>query len=320
MNESTSGLGAALAAFRDRPIGVLMGGPSAEREVSLNTGRGVHAALVARGWNAVALDWTADADVSALLGQAKVAMVWNALHGTFGEDGAIQGLLDCIGLPYTGSGVLASALAMDKVRSKQLFERAGIATAPWRVLGEADGSEAVIAAAAVWGWPLVVKPGNEGSSVGVSIVHGPDEAAAAVALARRHHGPVLVEKFVPGQEIDVGVLTGQVVGHVEIRPAKEFYDYEAKYLRSDTQYLVPAPVGPAVDAELRRAAIAAFEALGCRGHARVDFRVDPSGGVFILEVNTLPGMTKTSLLPKLAAHAGMSYGELCEAIMAASLR
>jgi D-alanine-D-alanine ligase len=301
--------------WRGKRVGVLMGGPSAEREVSLNTGKGVLAALVERGWDAVGIDWTPGSDVVALLRGATIDIVWNALHGTLGEDGAIQGLMECIGVPYTGSGVLASALAMDKVRSKKLFEAAGVLTAPWRVLAADEGGAAVTAAAAQWGWPIVVKPSCEGSSVGVSIVHAADAADAAVALARRHHGEVLLEKFIPGQEIDVGVLAGRVLGHVEIRPAKEFYDYEAKYLRKDTQYLLPAPVTPAVDAALGRAALAAFHALGCAGYARVDFRVDPEGRVHILEVNTLPGMTATSLLPKLAAHAGIPYGDLCEQIL-----
>jgi len=307
-----------LARWRGKRVGVLMGGPSAEREVSLNTGRGVLKALEERGWDAVGVDWPPGADVLALLRAAHVDVVWNALHGTLGEDGAIQGLLECVGLPYTGSGILASALAIDKLRSKPLFEQAGVATAAWRTLGEHEGAAEVRAAADAWGWPVVIKPSCEGSSVGVSIVHDAGEIDAAVALARRHHGAVLVEQFIPGQEIDVGVLDGRVLGHVEIRPAKEFYDYEAKYQRSDTQYLVPAPVPAGVDAELRRAALAAYHALGCRGHARVDFRVNPAGRVHILELNTLPGMTAPSLLPKLAAHAGMSYGELCEAVLASA--
>jgi D-alanine-D-alanine ligase len=302
--------------WRGKRVGVLMGGPSAERDVSLNTGRGVHAALAERGWDAVAIDWTAGADPTRLLRDARVDVIWNALHGSFGEDGAIQGLFECLRLPYTGSGVMASALAMDKVRSKRLFEAAGLGTAPWKILADTDAAATVDDAARAWGWPVVVKPACEGSSVGVTIVHDAGESAAAVELARRYHGPVLVEKFIPGQEIDIGVLAHAALGTVEIRPAKEFYDYEAKYLRKDTQYLVPAPVSPAIEAELRRVAVAAFDALGCTGYARVDTRVDPSGAIHLLEVNTLPGMTATSLLPKLAKHAGMSYGELCETILA----
>jgi D-alanine-D-alanine ligase len=300
---------------KGKRVGVLMGGPSAEREVSLKTGAGVHAALLERGHDAVALDWAKDVEVVHLLRRARVDVVWIALHGSFGEDGAIQGLLECLRIPYTGSGVLASALAMDKVRSKRLFEKAGLGTARWRALTASEGSDVVRAAAADWGWPVVVKPAAEGSSVGVTIVHDPAAADAAVALARRYHGPVLVEAFIPGQEIDIAVLGEHALGTVEIRPATEFYDYEAKYLRKDTQYLVPAPVTPAIEAELRRVALAAFHALGCRGYARVDTRVTPAGEINLLEVNTLPGMTATSLLPKLAAHAGISYGEVCERVL-----
>jgi len=304
--------------WRGKRVGVLMGGPSAEREVSLNTGRGVHAALVERGHDAVALDWRAGADVVALLRDARVDVVWNALHGTWGEDGAIQGLLECLRLPYTGSGVLASALAMDKVTSKRLCEAGGVPVTPWKILPAGGGADAVAAAreaAAAWGWPVVVKPACEGSSVGVSIVHADAELPAAVALAAQHHGATLVEQFIPGQEVDIGVLDGEVLGTVEIRPAKEFYDYEAKYQRNDTLYLVPAPLTAAADAEVRRIARASFALFGCRGHARVDTRVRPDGQVFLLEINTLPGMTGTSLLPKLAKHAGMSYGELCDRVL-----
>jgi D-alanine-D-alanine ligase len=299
--------------WKGKRVGVLMGGPSAEREVSLNTGRAVHVALVERGWDAVALDWQPGKDVVALLRAAKVDVVWLALHGTLGEDGAIQGLFECIGLPYTGSGILASALAMDKVACKRLCEAAGVPVTPWKIVTTALEVQAL---AVEWGYPIVVKPACEGSSVGVSIVQSADACEAAVAEAARHHGPTLCEQFIPGQEVDIGVLDGESLGTVEIRPAAEFYDYQAKYVRKDTQYLVPAPLTPAAEAECVRIAREAYRLFGCRGHARVDVRVRPDDRAFLLEVNTLPGMTGTSLLPKLAAHQGMSYGELCERVLA----
>ena len=304
--------------WKGKRVGVLVGGLSAERDVSLNTGKGVHAALVERGYDAVAIDWKDGTELTTLLRDARVDVVWNALHGTYGEDGAVQGLLECLRVPYTGSGVLASAVAMDKVLSKRAFDHAGLGTAPWKLIArDADGA-AVRAAAAAFGYPVVVKPSREGSSVGVTIVHGEAELDDAIALARRHHGETMVEKFIPGQEVDVGVLADQVLGTVEIKPAKEFYDYEAKYLRNDTTYLVPAPLSPAADAEVRRVALAAYRLLGCAGYARVDARIEPSGAVYLLEVNTLPGMTATSLLPKIARHAGISYADVVERVLDAA--
>jgi D-alanine-D-alanine ligase len=309
--------------FAGRRVGVVLGGLSAEREVSLNTGAGVVAGLQERGWDAVAIDWTAGANLATLLGDAKVGVVWNALHGTYGEDGAVQGLCTCLGLPCTGSGILASALAMDKITSKRIFESNGVPTPRWRLLpaardgGPADGGDAD-ARLADWPIPCVVKPAFEGSSVGVSVVEDRAGLAAAVALARRHHGPVLVEDYIPGTEIFVGILDGVVLGSVEVRPKTRFYDYEAKYKRNDTTYLIPPEVAADVVARTEALALAAYNALGCSGHARPDVRVSPTGEPFVLEVNTLPGMTKTSLLPKIAKAAGIDYPLLCEKILASA--
>jgi D-alanine-D-alanine ligase len=300
-------------------IGVLMGGISAEREVSLKTGQGVLKALLDTGHDAVGIDWTEGLDVHELLRAQRVGVVWNALHGTFGEDGCVQGLLECLKIPYTGSGVLASGLAMDKVQSKRIFDAAHIPTPPWRILG--DDLEASQALAREQGYPLVVKPSCEGSSVGVTIVHAEEGLAAAIAHARKCHGQVLLEKYIPGREVNVGILDDQVLGTVEIRPHTEFYDYEAKYLRNDTEYLLPAPLGAPVDRAVREAALSAHRAFGCAGYSRVDLRVDPAGRPFVLEVNTLPGMTGTSLLPKLARHAGLDYADLVVRILrSAALR
>jgi D-alanine-D-alanine ligase len=305
-----------------RRIGVVLGGLSAEREVSLNTGAGVVAGLQERGWDAVAIDWTAGSNLAHLLEQARVQVVWNALHGTFGEDGAVQGLCACLGLPCTGSGILASALAMDKVTSKRIFESNGVPTPRWRLLpgadkGRADGYDA-IDLLADWPIPCIIKPAFEGSSVGVSLVEDRRALPAAVAEARRFHGPVLVEDYIAGTEIFVGILDGVVLGSVEVRPATKFYDYEAKYKRTDTKYLIPPEVDRDIVTRTERFALAAYEALGCSGHARPDVRVTPAGEPFVLEVNTLPGMTKTSLLPKIAKAAGIDYPLLCEKILASA--
>jgi D-alanine-D-alanine ligase len=290
-------------------VGVLMGGPSSEREVSLESGRNVLQALQQRGHDAVGLDWTAGCDLGRLLREARTTVVWNALHGTYGEDGCVQGTCEILGLPYTGSGVLASALAMDKVASKRLFQVAGLRVPRWEVASDE-------AAARAFGLPCVLKPSCEGSSVGVSIVRDAAALPAAFAAARRGRGVVLCEEYVKGREVSVGILEERPIGTVEIRPQVEFYDYQAKYQRDDTQYLCPAPFAPAVTARLVAAGETAHRTLGCRGYSRVDFLVDDAGGCFLLEVNTLPGMTSHSLIPKMAAQVGIDYPALCERILA----
>jgi D-alanine-D-alanine ligase len=290
-------------------IGVLMGGPSSEREVSLESGRNVLAALQSRGHDAVGVDWTRGSDLARLLREAGVTVVWNALHGTFGEDGCVQGLCEVMGLPYTGCGVLASALAMDKVASKCLFQVAGLRVPRWAVAGDE-------AAARTFGLPCVVKPSCEGSSVGVGIVRDAAALPAAFAAAARGRGVVLCEEYVKGREVSVGILADRPIGTVEIRPQVEFYDYQAKYQRDDTQYLCPAPFPADVTARLLAAGEAAHRALGCRSYSRVDFLVDDAGTEYLLEVNTLPGMTSHSLIPKMAAQVGIDYPTLCERILA----
>ena len=306
--------------YSGKRVAGVMGGLSAEREVSLDTGAGVLAALRERGWDAVPIDWREGQSLARQLEDAGAAVVWNALHGTWGEDGAVQGLCACLRIPCSGSGILASALAMDKVISKRIFESNGVPTPRWHMLphdGPADGSDAAEELAA-WTPPFVVKPANEGSSVGVSIVEDRAELAAAVAKARAFHGPVIVEDYIAGTEVFVGILNGRVLGSVEVRPATKFYDYEAKYKRTDTKYLVPPELPAEVIAQTEAFGLAAYNALQCSGHARPDVRITPAGEPYVLEVNTLPGMTKTSLLPKIAKHRGMDYATLCEEILASA--
>jgi D-alanine-D-alanine ligase len=304
------------ANWKSSRVGVLLGGLSAEREVSLDSGGGVVAALQELGYDCVRVDWAPGTSLPVLLSELRVRVVWNALHGTYGEDGAVQGLCACMGIPCTGSGILASALAMDKVASKRIFESAGVRTPPWQVLGRDQDPEVALAH---WDLPLVVKPGDEGSSVGVTIVRERAQLAAAVALARSCHGPTLIERYIPGAEICVGVLADAVLGSLEIRPRVEFYDYAAKYQRDDTEYLIPPRVAPEIAAACEDAGLRAYQALGCSGYGRVDVRVDETGTPHVLEVNTLPGMTSHSLLPKIAAHVGISYAALCERILSLAL-
>ena len=302
--------------FAGKRIAVVMGGLSAEREVSLNTGAGVYKALVDKGWDAVAIDWTESTNLAAELTAMNAGAVWNALHGTWGEDGAVQGLCACLRIPCTGSGILASALAMDKVMSKRIFESNNLPTPRWQLLPHvAPAGTDEVSAVAAFGMPSVVKPANEGSSVGVSIVEKPEDIAPALAAARKFHGPVIVEDYIAGTEVFVGILNGRVLGSVEVRPATKFYDYEAKYKRTDTKYLVPPELPRAVIDRCESLALAAYNALGCAGHARPDLRITAAGDPYVLEVNTLPGMTATSLLPKIAKSIGMDYATLCEEIL-----
>lgn len=295
--------------YKGKRVGVIMGGPSSERDVSLNSGRGVLAALKSKGYDAVGIDWKGGTDrLGTHLDREKIDVAWIALHGTYGEDGCVQGLLECYGVPYTGSSVLASSIAMDKIATRRIFDQESIESPRWRRWhGAADVARV--------GFPLVVKPSSEGSSVGVSIVKHEGELEAALEAAKRCHGVVLLEEYIKGREINVGVLDDEALGEVEIRPATEFYDYEAKYLRDDTEYLVPAPITDEERRTLHSLAVRAHKALGCAGATRVDLLLTDTGRAVCLEINTLPGMTDHSLLPKIAAHRGMDYATLVERIL-----
>ncbi len=300
-------------------VAVLMGGRSAEREVSLHTGEQVAGALGERGYRVTSID-TADLGFIEVLRTGHFDVAFICLHGRFGEDGTIQGLLEILGLPYVGSGVLASALAMDKVASKHIFAAAGLASPPSLTFTSMPGSEAPIVAAL--GEKLVVKPVNEGSSVGMSIVHGPAEALPAIELAFRYDSTVLVESFVAGAEVTVGVLGNdelEALPTLEVVPEHEFYDYESKYVPGMSRHIIPARVSEAAQAECQRIAIAAHRALGCRGMSRSDTIVTAEGEVFLLEVNTIPGMTSTSLLPDSARAAGIEFPDLCDRLVALAL-
>lgn len=299
-----------LEELRKKRVGVLLGGLSAERDVSLRSGEAIAQALASRGFDVVRID--AGRDVARRLLDERVEVAFIGLHGRYGEDGCIQGLLESMFIPYTGSGVLASAMAMDKVVTKRIFQVADVPVADWRVV---PAGEVPSAASLPFGVPCVVKPSREGSSVGVSLVEREEDLAAAVAEAARHPGEVLVERYVKGREINVAVLDGEALGAIEIRSSRAFYDYTAKYTAGMTQYVYPAPVTPAEEARLSELAVKAYEALGCQGAARVDFITPPTGDPLCLEVNTLPGMTATSLLPKIAAGRGLDFPTLCERLL-----
>lgn len=302
-----------------RRVAVLMGGRSAEREVSLHTGEQVVGALQSRGYDVAALD-TADLGFIEALRTGGFDVAFICLHGRFGEDGTMQGLLEILGLPYVGSGVLASALAMDKVASKHIFTAAELPTPPAVALKAMPIDTASIIAEL--GSKLVVKPVSEGSSVGMSIVHGPAELVPALELAFRHDDAVLVEAFVAGAEVTVGVLGNEMVEALptlEVVPEHEFYDYESKYIPGMSRHIIPARVSEAVRAECQRIAIAAHVALGCRGMSRADTIVTTEDEVYLLEVNTIPGMTATSLLPDAARAAGIEFPDLCTRLVELAL-
>ena len=293
--------------LKAKKIGVLLGGLSAEREVSLNSGNAVLAALTAQGYQAVGID--VGRDLPQRLSAEKIETAFIALHGRFGEDGSVQGLLELMGIPYTGSGVLASALAINKVFSKVMFSSAGLAVAPYQVLRR--GEEPVISEPL----PVVVKPSQEGSSVGVSIVREPGRMEAALAEAFRYDSEILVERFIDGREVQVGILEGRAMGAIEIVPKGEFYDYEAKYTAGMAEHILPARLPAAVYADVLRQGERAHAALGCDCYSRVDFLVNDAGECYILEVNTLPGMTDLSLLPEIARGAGIEFADLVVRIL-----
>jgi len=287
-------------------VGVLLGGTSSEREVSLDSGRNVIEALRARGVDAIAIDGIPA--LARALVDKRVDRVFNILHGHNGggEDGIVQGLMEAFGVPYTGSDVLGSALSMDKIRTKQVWLSLGLPTPQYRKVTAAD----IHALATGIGLPVVVKPANEGSSVGISRVFDEAGLDAAVALAQRYDGQLLMEQMVVGDELTVAILGDIALPSIRIVPRGEWYDYDAKYLADDTQYLCPGLDGED-EVEIRRIALAAFRAAGCRGWGRVDVMRDrASGGFFLLEVNTAPGMTSHSLVPKAAAQAGIGFEEL----------
>ncbi len=287
-------------------IAVLMGGRSIEREISLVSGAAVADALAERGHDVTAID--VGPGICEMLRDAKPDVAFNALHGRFGEDGCIQGLLETLEIPYTHSGVLASAMAMDKPTALALFRVAGIQV-PEGAVARRDQ----VQAGQVMEPPYVVKPTNEGSSVGVVLV---DKGNPFETRPWEYGGQVLIERFIPGRELSVAVMGGEALGVIEIKPNHGFYDYEAKYADGGSAHVVPAQVPSAVYDACMDAAVAAHDGLGCRGVTRSDFRYDDAqggaDGVYLLEINTQPGMTRTSLVPEIAADKGIDFGELVE--------
>jgi len=295
-------------------VAVLMGGWSAERAVSLVSGQAVLRGLQARGVDAHGID--VDRGILKVLADGGFDRAFIVLHGRGGEDGVMQGALDLLGLPYTGSGVLASALGMDKLRTKQVWIGAGLPTPPWRLV---ESAAELAEAAAALGLPLAVKPSREGSSIGISRVDDPAQFQAAWERAAACNSPVLVEPWIVGQEYTGGLLQGEALPLIRLETPRAFYDYEAKYHANDTRYLCPCGLPEAREAELRELVRQAFAAVGCAGWGRVDLLVDAQDRPWLLEVNTVPGMTDHSLVPMAARVAGLSFEELVWRILETSL-
>ena len=297
-------------------VAVMMGGNSAEREVSLKSGTAVLAALQRRGVNAHGIDAQDYAKVLAQLRSKKFDRVFIALHGRGGEDGTLQGALELLGLPYTGSGVLASSLAMDKWRTKLVWQAAGLPIGDYVLLDAASDPAAVVAQL---GLPLFVKPAREGSSIGVSKVKRAGELLAAYHEAAKYDELVLAERMLEGKEVNFPILGDQVLPSIHIEPATEFYDYQAKYFRDDTRYHCPG-LPPADEQRLRAQVLQAFRVLGCSGWGRMDVFVGNDGKLYFLEMNTVPGMTDHSLVPMGARAAGIDFDELVWRILQTSIK
>ena len=295
-------------------VGVLLGGRSAEREISLLSGSAVLDALVGAGIDAHGFD-PGERDLGALAAQ-HFDRVFIALHGRYGEDGCIQGALEMMGIPYTGSGVMASAIGMDKWRTKLLWQAAGLPT-PTSALLTADTDFAAVTQQL--GLPMFVKPAREGSSIGMSKVKSADELKAAWETAAEYDDLVLAETFIDGGEYTCAMLGERALPLIRLIPKGEFYDYEAKYFRDDTEYRCPCGLPPAQEADIQALCEQAFRVVGCRGWGRVDVMLDRSGRPNLLEINTSPGMTSHSLVPMAAAAAGLGFAELCLAILEQTL-
>lgn len=292
--------------FKDKRIGVLMGGLSEEREISLKTGAAILKALGERGYRAAGID--AGRDLAGSLKRKKIEVAFIALHGRYGEDGCVQGLLEVMGIPYTGSGVQASSVAMDKVSAKKMLIFNSISTPAFAVIGDGMKTSSLRP-------PLVVKPACQGSAIGVSIVKKRTALDGAVKEAKRHGGAVLLERYIEGRELTVSILDGRVLPVIEIRPKEGFYDYTNKYTKGKTEFIVPAQLKAATRKKVEKEALGAYRALGCSGAARVDVMLDKKEVPYVLEVNTIPGMTELSLFPRAAASAGLDYPALVERML-----
>lgn len=298
--------------FKKKKIGVMMGGLSREREISMRTGKAILKALTEKGYHALPVD--VGKDIAETLIKDPIEVAFIALHGRFGEDGTIQGMLELMRIPYTGSGVLASALALHKIMAKKFFFCEHLPTPTYEVFYR-DDIEKNSPKTTSLPLPVVVKPAREGSTIGVSIVRRPEDLVPALKEAGQYDEEILVEEFMKGSEITVGILEDIPLPIIEIVPKSGFYDYHSKYTKGETEYIIPARIPREKYLYAQEVSLRAFQALGCSGCARVDLMTDEEGNPFVIDVNTMPGMTETSLLPKAAQYAGISFEDLVERIL-----
>jgi D-alanine-D-alanine ligase len=300
------------SSIRKKRIAVMMGGFSQEREISLKTGKAILKALTEKGYTVIAIDIRDS--VPEKLVKEKIECAFLALHGRFGEDGTIQGMLELMRIPYTGSGVLASALAMHKIIAKKLFLYEKIPTPRFEVFQKEEVKKGLLKEISL-PFPLVVKPAREGSTIGISIVRKEEEFGPALQKAGGYDEEILVEEFMKGREITVGILEDIPLPIIEIVPKSGFYDYHSKYTKGETQYILPARMPREKYLYAQEMSLNAFQILGCSGVARVDLMTDGNENPFVIDVNTMPGMTETSLLPKAASYAGIPFEDLVERIL-----
>ncbi len=298
--------------FKNKKIGVMMGGLSREREISLRTGKAILKALQEKGYKAYPI--FVDQNVVETLLKERIEVAFIALHGRYGEDGTVQGMLELMRIPYTGSGVLASALSLHKIMAKKIFISEGIPTPPFEELRK-DDIDREMEKDFLLVPPLVVKPAREGSTIGVTIVRSKEELIPALREAGNYDEEILIEKYISGKEITVGILGEIPLPIIEIVPKSGFYDFHSKYTKGETQYIMPARIPREKYLYAQEISLKAFKALGCSGFARVDLVTDEEGNPFVIDINTMPGMTETSLFPKAAEFAGIQFGELVERIL-----
>lgn len=298
--------------MKKKKIGVMMGGLSREREISLRTGKAILRALTEKGYPASPID--VGQEIAETLIKEKIEIAFIALHGRYGEDGTVQGMLELMGIPYTGSGVLASALALHKIMAKKFFLCENIPTPTYKVFQRGEIDKNPLRALSL-PLPVVVKPAREGSTIGVSIVRNEEELVPALKEAGKYDDEILLEEFMKGKEITVGILEDIPLPIIEIVPKSGFYDYHSKYTKGETEYIIPARIPREKYLYAQEISLKAFHVLGCSGCARVDLMTDEDGNPFVIDVNTMPGMTETSLIPKAASYAGITFEDLVERIL-----
>ncbi len=305
--------------WKGKKIGVLMGGVTKEREISLRTGAAISTSLKRMGYDAVDID--VGSDVVERIRAEAIDVAFIALHGKFGEDGCIQGLLEMMRIPYTGGGVMGSSVGMDKVVCDMVAMQLGIPIPREECLNINDGPADMIAQRVTTSCPVIVKPSREGSTINMTIVRKPEDLQKAIEIAAKSDEKIIVQEFITGKEVTVGILNGKALPALEIAPKSGFYDYSSKYTKGATEYILPARISPKVAQKIQDWSVAVFDALDCSGTARCDYIVGDDDRAFFLEINTIPGMTELSLVPKAAAHIGIDFDHLVSEILnAASLK